>query len=183
MNITNKKIINTSNDNKESRKYLNSLPSLTDSLNIKGRFVDTFKPSPRLTSKFNNDSPLKVLLSLRLGLVCVRETGPKCWYLRWLSLHVQFGGTKSLLHNQGSYFVRLVLLYSLQQSLIALTPVLTLRRQGQMGHDSVATWGSWSELTKLQYIQYRIDTDPYLITYYTKIWVMTNHRSRWDCQI
>lgn len=93
MNITNKKIINTSNDNKESRKYLNSLPSLTDSLNIKGRFVDTFKPSPRLTSKFNNDSPLKVLLSPRLGLTCVRETVPKCLVLTLTSpLHPVWWG-------------------------------------------------------------------------------------------
>lgn len=48
---------------------------------------------------------------------------------RWFALRVQFGWVETFLHQQRGYFFRIILFNSLQQSIIGLTPVLTLETQ------------------------------------------------------
>lgn len=47
--------------------------------------------------------------------------------LRRLALSIQLGGTEAFFDDEGRDFVRFILLHSLQEPLITLTPVLTLR--------------------------------------------------------
>lgn len=49
--------------------------------------------------------------------------------LRRLALSIQLGGTEAFFGDESGYFVGLVLLHGLQESLIALSPVRTLNRE------------------------------------------------------